>query len=59
MRKTTIAVLEHGGGYDASIGGYTAKVTNATTAEEAVGRLVMLLSHPLGLRIAHEKVTQD
>jgi hypothetical protein len=54
MRKTIIAVLRHAHGYDANVVGLTFGITNAATPEEAIGRLVTLLSHPLGVTIERE-----
>lgn len=52
--KQGIVILKHKDGYDAYAYGITHRIYNADSAEEAVGLLVMLLSHPLGIKIFHE-----
>lgn len=52
--KTHIRVVKRGDKYDAQVYGYVSGITGADSAEEAIGRLVLLLSYPLGISIEQE-----
>jgi hypothetical protein len=61
MRRATIVVTRRGKAFDATLPGfgtalYTPKIEGASSEAEAIGRLVLLLSHPLGIKIDREKV---
>ena len=59
MAKTHITVTQRGewskAKFDASVAGLEFGIANANSAEEAIGRLILLLSHPLGIIIHREK----
>ena len=59
MRRATIEVLKHGKQFDARVCGLTATVTNADSEAEAIGRLVLLLSHPLRVKILRETTDEE
>jgi hypothetical protein len=59
MAKTRIIILQHGNKFDAGVAGLTSVITNADSAEEAIGRLILLLSHPLGIVIEQEKTGEE
>lgn len=53
--KTFIRVVKRGDKYDANVYGYSHGITGADSEAEAVGRVVMLLSYPLGISIETEE----
>ena len=59
MRKSHILILRHANGFDAHIAGLTAGITNAESEAEAIGRLILLLSHPLGIKIERETTEEN
>lgn len=58
MRRATIVVMREGEQFGARLAGCEHEVHGRASAEEAVGLLVLLLCHPLGIRIEREKIDQ-
>ena len=56
----TILLKQHGDTFDARIAGmgnalHTPEIKDANSEEEAIGRLILLLSHPLKFKIVREE----
>lgn len=59
MRRAHITITEREGLFDADMAGVQFGIKGAATAEEAIGRLVLLLSHPMGIKIHKERANSD
>ena len=53
--KHHIRVVKRGEKYDAQLYGCVSGITGADSREEAIGRIVQLLSYPLGIAIEQEE----